>query len=243
MNAERDRFGGILGVLLDESALTVAASRELTSPLVLLRQLGLAISADDISDDERKQLSRQMTLTSERALRMAANLGMTSAKQSSLSLEPINPVSICQDVIHELSPLFLAHGQSIKLTQRTRIPLLVGNRQLLTRILLGFGDNALHYGSPDHPVQMTIQSLKGRVRIGVRDWGPAVPVDVWDRLESKIARHAVAPLPARPYTSGVSLVAARKLAELMECSVGLTRHRDGATFYVDLLVSKQMSLI
>lgn len=243
MSVENGRSEGSLGGVLDESALTVAAASELTSPLVLLRQFGLILADDDISDEERRHLGEKLTLTSERALRLAASLSMTSASQYELPLEPINPVSVCQDVIHELTPLFAAHGQKIELQQRTRIPLLVGNRQLLQRILLGFGDNALHYGTDGKPIQMTIRSRGDHVRIGIRDWGPAIPIDIWERLEGRVARRAAAPLATRPQTSGIGLVTAKRLAELMESTVGLIRHRDGATFYVDLHISNQMSLL
>lgn len=244
MSAARDDVSGLLlGGMLDESALTIAAARELMSPLVLLRQLGLALSDSSLNETERKQLSERLTLTSERALRLAASLSLTSARQASLPLEPINPVSVCQEVVHELSPLFQAHGQSITLRSRTRIPLLVGNRQVLQRILLSFGDNALHYGSADRPVHLTINGYGSKVRIGIRDYGPAVPINVWEQLEGRVARRAPVPLANRPHTSGVGLIAAKRLAELMGSTVGLIRHRDGATFYVDLHVSKQLSLV
>jgi signal transduction histidine kinase len=229
--------------MLDESALTVAAARELTSPLVLLRQLGLALSDDEMDDAVRKQLGERLTLTTERALRLAASLSMSSASQSSLALEPINPIHVCQEVVHELTPLFRAHGQSITVQPRARIPLLVGNRQVLQRILLSFGDNALHYGSTEHPIHLTIKGYGNKVRIGVRDYGPMVPIDIWEQLESRVSRRAPAPLANRPHTSGVGLITARRLAELMGSTVGLIRHRDGATFYIDLHVSKQLSFM
>lgn len=237
------RQEGAVNNLLDESALTVAAASELTSPLILVRQFGLALKNENVTDEERQRLGEQLTLTSERALRLATSLSMTSVHQYALPLEPINPVSVCLDVIHELTPLFAAHGQTIELQQRSRIPLLVGNRQLLQRILLGFGDNALHYATAGRPIKIIIKSHENKVRIGVRDWGPAVPIDIWDRLEGRVARRAAAPLATRPQTSGIALIAARRLAELMESKVGLIRHKDGATFYVDLQVSNQMSLI
>ena len=243
MNAEGYQLDGNLGSLPDDSVLAMAAASELTSPLVLLRQLGLSLGDESLDEIERQHLIQKLTLTSERALRMTASLSMASVNQPRLPLEPINPVSICKDVVHELSPLFMAHGQSITFQQRSRIPLLVANRQLLQRILLGFGDNALHYTSRERPVKMTITSHGEYVRIGVRDYGPAVPIDVWEKLEERVARRAVAPLASRPQSSSVGLIAARRLAELMESTVGLIRHRDGATFYVDLHVSKQMSLI
>jgi K+-sensing histidine kinase KdpD len=234
---------GNLGSFLSESDLAITAASELSSPLVLLRQLGLAVAAEGVSDSERKKLGQQLTLTSERALRLAGNLSLVSNNQPSMLLEPINPISVCQEVIHELSPLFMAHGQTITLQQRSRSPLLVANRQLLQRILLGFGDNALHYGSVEHPVRMMISGHGDRVRIGVRDYGPAVPIDMWQQLEGRVARRSRAPLGNRPHTSGIGLIAARRLAEMMDSAVGTIRHQDGATFYVDLRISGQMSLL
>lgn len=243
MSAKESRSEGKVGSFLNDTALTVAAASELSSPLVLLRQLGIALSADDLTDAERKRLGEQLTLTSERALRLAANLSMSSPDQSAFQLEPVNPVSVCQEVIHELSPLFAAYGQKITLQHRTRVPLSVANRQLLQQILMGLGDNALHYGSSQHPVHMAVSGHKDHVRIGVRDYGPAVPIDIWQRLEDKMSKRARAPLATRPQASGIGLLAVKRLAGLMGGSVGTVRHQDGATFYVDLRLSHQMSFL
>jgi K+-sensing histidine kinase KdpD len=242
-SASEGRSQGVLGSFIYDSSVTIATANELASPLVLLRQLSLAVAADDISDDERRLLGKQLTLTSERALRMAAGLSMTSVDQQQLQLEPINPISVCQEVIRELSPLFAAHGQTLTLQPRARIPLLVGNRRLLEQILLSFGDNALYYGSTSHPIRMSISGKGDKVRIGVRDYGPAVPIDIWQRIENRVARRVQTPLASRPHMSTVGLIAAKRLAELMGSAVGVTRHGDGATFYVDLRLSGQTSLL
>ncbi len=244
MSVEGNQHGeGSMGHLFDGSILSIAAASELTSPLVLMRQLGLAVGADGISDDERKLLGERLALTSERALGMASSLSMTTTDQQVFALEPVNPLSVCKEVIHELTPMFSAYDRKITLQSRTRTPLMVANRTILQRILLAFGDNALHYGSDEHPVQMAISGHGDRVRIGVRDYGPAVPIDMWKRLEGRVSRRALAPLSNRPQASGVGLLTAQRLAEMMDSVVGIVRHRDGATFYVDLRMSGQMSLL
>lgn len=235
---------GRAGVTVDDASLAVAIAHELSSPLVLLRQLGLSVAeGGSLDESERRLLGERLTLTSERALRMAAGLSMASAHQQAFELEPINPISVCQDVTRQLTPLFMAHGQRLALKSRTRIPLLVGNRELLKQILLSFGDNALYYGSQSDPVRMNIVCRGDRVRIGVRDYGPAVPTNIWQQVEERIARRASSPLATRPHASVVGLIAARRLAELMGGVIGITRHRDGTTFFVDLRVSGQMSLL
>ncbi len=242
MEGERHTSTG-MGLFLDDSALTAAAAGELTAPLALLRQLGLAVGAEAITDDERQLLAHRMTLTSERALRLTASLGMALPQQQSLPLEPVNPMSVCQEVVRELSPLFQAYDKRIIVQARQRTPLLVANRMVLRRILLAFGDNALHYTMANHPIILSITGRGDRVRIGVRDYGPAVPVDIWQRLEGRLARQASAPLSSRPQTSGIGLLAAKRLAELMNSIVGTVRHRDGVTFYVDIRLSGQLSLL
>lgn len=235
--------GGVLNHLVGDSVLTSAMAGELTSPLILLRQLGLAVGAENISEAERKLLGKQLTLTSERALRLASSLSMTTAGQQALALEPVNPVSVCREVIHELTPLFAAYDRKITLRSRLHTPLTVANRKVLQRILLLFGDNALHYSSLEHPIQMTITGKGEWLRVGVRDWGPAVPINMWQQLDGRVARRAAAPLSNRPQMSGVSLITARHLAGLMDSVVGTMRHRDGATFYIDLRISNQLSLL
>jgi K+-sensing histidine kinase KdpD len=122
--------------------------------------------------------------------------------------------------------------------------LLVANRDLLRRILLGFGDNALHYGTDGSAVRMQIQAFKnaGTIRIGVRDYGPALSSDMWRKLQKKL-RTAPQAIHARPESSGLGLYIASQFAEAMNGRIGAVRHKDGATFYVELQASSQMSLL
>ena len=46
----------------------------------------------------------------------------------------------------------------------------------------------------------------------------------------------------RPGSSGLGLYIASKFSRYMNANVGAIRHRDGTSFYVELLVSKQASL-
>jgi len=46
---------------------------------------------------------------------------------------------------------------------------------------------------------------------------------------------------SRPNSSGLGIFLASEFARTMHGQIGLTRHRDGVTFYVELPVSRQMS--
>lgn len=228
------------------SSLT-AAAHELKSPLALMRQLALRLDSGDMSDEQRR-LVRQITLTSERALRLTSDL-TRSARLGDVSdalfeLEPINPEQLCHDIAAELAPLFEAHGRSLAVSHRTHPLLLVANRDLLRRIIMNFSDNALHYSQPGTAVHMQIQAFTkaGTVRVGIRDFGPALSSDMWRALQKKL-RHAPQTIHARPQSSGLGLYIASQFAEAMQGTIGATRHHDGATFYVELQASRQLSLL
>jgi K+-sensing histidine kinase KdpD len=227
----------------------IAAAHELKAPLALMRQTALLLQShhadEHLSSSEAQKLLQRISLTAERALRLTSDLTRVSRLEDALfSLEPVNPEEVCKDIIAELTPLFEAHGKQVAMKGRTHPLLLVANRDLLRRILLGFNDNALHYSQPGTAVHMQITAFKkaGIVRIGVRDYGPALSADMWRTLRSKLA-HAPQSVHARPESSGLGLYIAGQFAEAMQGTIGAIRHKDGATFYVDLQASTQLSLL
>jgi len=233
------------GLLPGDLSFLITASHELKAPLALVRQLSLALELADVDADEKARMLRQIVLVSERALRLTTDLSRSSRLEGSLfELEPLNPQQICEEVAHELTPLYKACGREIQVSSHYRPILGVANRDLLRRIMLNFGDNALHYGSAQLPVELHVgtRTKSGTIRMGVRDYGPAVPVDVWRRLQAHLGTDMQA-LHARPQSSGLGLYIAGQFATVMHGKIGATRHRDGATFYVDILASTQLSLL
>jgi signal transduction histidine kinase len=233
------------GSLFSDLSFVVTAAHELKAPLALVRQLSLALEADTLSETDKQRMLRQIVLTSERALRLTTDLSKSSRLEDSLfDLEPLNPQQICEEVAHELAPLYAARGREIRVASRHKPHLVVANRDLLRRIMLSFGDNALHYAESDIPVELRAGSYDHgtKIRLAVRDFGPAVPIDIWERLESHLGT-ATQTLHSRPGSSGLGLYVAGQFAAAMQGQIGATRHRDGATFYVDLTASTQLSLL
>jgi two-component system sensor histidine kinase KdpD len=225
------------------SSLTIAA-HELKSPLALLRQLALSLETGDLLEVERREVARHMKLVSERALRLTTDLTKVQRLEDGLfELEPINPQQLCEEVVWELSPLYKACGRELVLAPRQRPLLAIANKDLLRRILLNFADNALYYADETSPVELSVSSrAQGEtIRLGIRDYGPALSIDTWRSLHDTALRPEQ--LYARPGGSGLGLVIACQFAQAMNGSVGATRHRDGATFHVDIHASRQMSLL
>lgn len=240
MNSGEGSNEGVLGV-----PSLVAAAHELKSPLALVRQLALRLEDERLTVAERQKLLHQTVLTTERALRLTSDLTKTARLDSALfQLEPINPDQLCRDVVSELRPLFAAYGRSVSVRGRRHPLLLVANRDLLRRILLGFSDNALHYSQPGTAVHLQIQAFKkaGTIRVGVRDFGPALSSDMWKSLQKKL-HTAPQAIHARPESSGLGLYIASQFAGSMNGRIGVVRHKDGATFYVELQASQQLSFL
>ena len=219
----------------------MAAAHELKSPLVLIRQLSLTAQDEGYSPQEKAQFLQQLTLIADRGLRLTSDLTRTARLEDSLlATEPINAQQLCEVIVREVAPLYEQYGRTITVDIRRSCPIVLAHRELLHSVIYHFTDNALHYGDDTGSVRVSLRSQpsRGSVQIGVRDYGPALSLRDW-----RAARSAAKSLPTRPHASGLGLTIAEQFSQAMGGSIGLTRHRDGATFYIELPVSEQLSLL
>ncbi len=231
-----DRYKG--GTSHDEVPLFAMAAHELKSPLALIRQLAGSLDDESLSASRRSEIARRIELTSERSLRLTSNLTKAERLEPTLfPLEPLSVLAVCDEVVRELAPLYSARGRKMVIRRRLSAPLAIANRDLLSRVLLQFGDNALQYAASDTVELAVSSSRSGNIRIGVRDFGPAVT-----RLHQPTRSGSVI-TPRRPESSGLGLMISQQFAKAMNGNIGVTRHRDGASFYIDLHQSRQLSLI
>ncbi len=226
------------GDITNESLLIVA--HELKSPLSLIRQLSLFLEQSSQSSLDQKILN-QITATSERALRLANDLSRLNSKQTEFDLEPIDPMTVCNQVKYDLASWYKLHNKELIIKAKKRRYLAIANQALLKSILVNFCDNALYYAKDKSQVQLQVKQTKNRIRLSVRDYGPRVSKDIWRSL--KQANFSPQTVSTRPKSSGLGIYISDKLAQKMNGQIGVISHKDGATFYVDLLVSNQLSLL
>lgn len=217
----------------DGSFDVMTAAHELKAPTALMRQLALELRGLAI-DEQARQLIDQIILTSEKSLRLTSNLTKTARLSDGLfELEPVNARQICEEVAHEITPLYKSQGKEIGVLSRRSSELVIANRELLKQVLFGFADNALHYGDDSSQVLFGVRRHASMVQIGLRDKGPVLP-----------HHSTVQPvLTGRPSASGLGLMIAGKFASAMQGRVGTTRHRDGMTFYISMMASEQLALL
>ena len=230
-----DDFGGLPSVLV--------AAHELKTPLALIRQMALLLDDDLTSAADKKQIQQRIVQTSEQALQLTVDLANSANLTPSLfPLEPVNPLALCQQIAVETRFNAALYGRKISWPRSGRNSrLILANRTLLGRILANFLNNALKYNEDGSEIKVSVTAAKETVRLSVRDFGPMMSLKEYRRLLDEMdARKTVRTLPE---SSGLGIYVASQFARAMNGQIGLIRHRDGLTFYVDMPISRQLSLL
>ena len=219
----------------------LVAAHELKAPLCLLKQL--AFSMDFVTGpDELKKIQSQMISVSDRALRQVQDLTKIARLDDGLfEMEPVAVRAVCDEVTTELRKLFWFNHRNLEIEYRNRNRLVCANRELLYSVIYNFCLNAMHYSDEETRSELTLSDKDDKVRLDVRDFGPALPMDVWKSLKKGWVTKPTS-IAMRPGSSGLGLYIASKFSQYMNANVGAVRHRDGTSFFVELPTSKQASL-
>lgn len=214
-------------------------AHELKAPLAVMRQLAFSLPE---MDDEGERLRSEMVRVSERAIRQVNDLSKVRRLQDGLfEMEPVAVRAVCDDVARELTRLFENRGRGLKVRYANRAKLVNANAELLFSVIYNFLVNAVKYSGEGSETLLSVNDSRGLVRVIIRDYGPALPVGIWRKLREGRIDEPVK-VAMRPGSSGLGLYIASKFARYMGAEVGAVRHRDGTSFYVELPVSKQLSL-
>ena len=218
----------------------LVAAHELKAPLALMRQLSLALPEMDNSGEK---LRAQMVQVSERAMKQVNDLTKIRRLEDGLfELEPVAVREVCDAVTAELRELYRSEKKRdlrVKYSNKSR--LVTANRELLYSVIYNFVLNALHYAGRGARAELSVRDHRERVEVQVRDFGPALPTEVWREMRQGFLARPTS-VSMRPGSSGLGLYIASRFSRYMQAPVRAVRHRDGTSFYVDLLVSKQAAL-
>ena len=218
----------------------LVAAHELKAPLGLMRQL--ALSLELAQPAEQVRIRQQMVDVSERALKQVSDLTKIARLEDGLfEMSPVSVRGVCDEVARELQSLFMFNKRDLVIKYSNRERLVIANHDLLYSVVYNFCLNVVHYSGEQTESRLVVQDHQGKVRVSVRDFGPALPMDVWRELKRGWINRPTS-IAMRPGSSGLGLFIASKFSKYMNAEVGATRHRDGTSFFVELPVSKQASL-
>lgn len=217
----------------------LVAAHELKEPLATLRQLALSL---DIAEGQNELVRDKMVSVSDRAIRQVNDLlKLRRLEGSFVELGPVAVRPVCDEVMRELNELFRYNHKKLFVRYGERERLVNADRDLLSSVVYNFLSNAVHCTVGESRAELAVREIKGRVRISIRDFGPALPMDVWREMRRGFIKKPES-IAMRPGSSGLGLFIASRFSKYMDANVGAVRHRDGTSFYVELMESRQMSL-
>ncbi|MBQ2695216.1 HAMP domain-containing histidine kinase [Candidatus Saccharibacteria bacterium] len=218
----------------------LVVAHELKAPLAVLRQL--ALSLDDLGA-KNEHLRDEMVQVSERAIRQVNDLAKVRRLEDGLfEMEPVAVRVVCDDVMQELRYLFRENKRGLRVKYTNKARVVTANRELLYSVIYNFLVNAMHYSAEGTQSELAVQDERECVKVMVRDYGPALPVNIWREMKKGFIKEPTA-IAMRPGSSGLGLYIASKFSRYMHAEVGAVRHRDGASFYVKIPISRQLSLL
>lgn len=211
-------------------------ARELRRPLLELRQLAFGFDGNGNSDEK---IRAEMIAVADKAIRQVNDLAKIK-KLSTYEIKPVAVRALCDDVISEIAELF--GGKKCEMTVRysNRSRLVMANPELLKSVVYNFLLDATHYTDEGMKTELKIKEASGRVEINVRDFGPALPFDVWREVKGNLLEPRE--IAMRPGSSALGLYIASKFSKYMNAEVGAVRHRDGVSFFVKIPVPRQLSM-
>ncbi len=217
----------------------LVAAHELKAPLAVLRQLALSFGEMDATDE---RIRSEMISVSERAIKQVNDLTKIRRLEDGLfEMEPVSVRAVCDEVTKELAYLFRFNKRDLFIKYSNRSPLVTANRELLHSVIYNFLLNAMHYSGEETRSELIVRDFHEKVKVTVRDFGPALPMDVWREMKRGWIEKPTS-IAMRPGSSGLGLFIASRFSRYMHAKVGAVRHRDGTSFYVELPKSKQASL-
>ncbi len=226
--------------MMEEIDGVLIVAHELKAPLAVLRQLALGF--DDDNSIQNKHIREEMISVSERAIRQVNDLARVRRLEDGLfKMEPVAVREVCDAVSSELKNLFGYNQCPVSLSYRNHTKLVMANRELLYSVIYNLLLNAMNYSDEGERARLSVQDYKGRIRVAVRDYGPALPMDIWREMKDGGVTRPTQ-IAMRANSSGLGLFIASKFSRYMNAELGAVRHRDGASFYLNLPISKQVSL-
>lgn len=214
-------------------------AHELKAPVALLRQLALSLDPNDKADFS--QTKDQIVQLTDRAIRQINDLTKIARLDDALfQYEPVAINSLCDEVVQELNPLFVFNQRDLVLSYTNRQKLSITNKEMLKSIIYNFCLNAMNYSGANTKSLINIKDYKGKIRLQVRDFGPALPIDIWRALRTGTLKKPTS-IAMRPGSSGLGLYISSQFAHYLDIELGAIRHFDGTSFFIDLIPSKQLS--
>jgi PAS domain S-box-containing protein len=216
-----------------------SVSHELRTPMNAI--LGFAqLLHRDVRDPlplRHRERVQQILSSGQHLLRLiedVLDLSGIEAGRVSIAPEAIYVENLVSEVVFALEPFATRQAVLLNIESvASDFPVFSADRLRLTQILMNFGSNAIKYNRANGTVTFRATYDAEWVRIAVLDNGIGIPPEQQAKLFQAFQRagQEVGPIPG----TGIGLLVAKRLAELMHGSVGFRSEPGvGSEFWVEL---------
>ncbi|HEY9652982.1 MAG TPA: PAS domain S-box protein [Coleofasciculaceae cyanobacterium] len=216
-------------------------SHDLRSPLRSIRGLIEALVEDygDRLDDMGREYTR---LIADSARRMDALiqdlLAYSRLSQTEIQLQPVELTAVMQEVLAQIEPERQAKQAEITVT--FPLPVVIGQRTILTQVLINLLTNALKYIEPDVQPQVRVwaEEQQDWVRLWIADNGIGIAPDYQEQIFRVFERLHTSDTYSG---TGVGLAIVQKGIERMGGRVGVeSQLGQGSRFWIELPTRSQL---
>jgi PAS domain S-box-containing protein len=204
-------------------------SHELRTPVTAIFGGAQLLRRDSLDEPTRREITDDVVAESERLERLVENLLVLARVERNAELGGHDPVLVRPLVSRVVeSELRARSGAAVPVevlvTVEPGLPPAFGDEPSVELCIRNLVSNAVKYGPPEGPVEITVRLDEGMIEVSVRDRGPGLPPDDRDRVFELFYRTRNARMTAAG--AGVGLYVVRALVESMG-GAAWARNADG----------------
>jgi signal transduction histidine kinase len=182
-------------------------SHELKTPLTSLR-LAAESLLEDVPADARKTFAARVVSEADNLVEMIDNLRHLAEIEAGADKPRREPVDIASLINEVAGRLALDHPVQLDVPAGLQIE---SDRSRLAQALSNLLDNAAKFSPPGAPIEVTARTETGEVVVTIRDHGPGISPEHWERIFERF--YKVDPARTRGLPgSGLGLAIAKHLA-------------------------------
>jgi heavy metal sensor kinase len=210
------------------------ASHELRTPTAILRSEAEVTLArphrDEASYRDALAVVRDAAQRLDRVVDDLFLLARADAEPGGAAREPLYLEEVVHDTVRAVQPLGARRGVRVQVAALAPAVVL-GDADLVGRVLLNLLDNAVKHAPEGSAVTVTMSCAGRTATVAVHDTGPGIPVEARERIFERFWRVDAARGSGALPGAGLGLAIARRIAEVHGGELVLVDGRPGATTF------------